>query len=205
MASLAGPTTRKQKDSQGLERRAGPAKRWVALAAYTGWRRNAVLSRTWADIVTDKDGTRWLKLDRKSSKNKKPYKFPIVGDVKRIIDEQRAYVDSLERETQKVIRWLFPFPDGRRIKSPEFWFGRAAKAAGCPDLHIHDMKRFAVSRMVEMGIPEADIMELAGMETRSILYRYNITKERRKVAAVERLTGALDAKPSKKVAEFTAE
>jgi integrase len=95
--------------------------------------------------------------------------------VKRIIDEQRAYVDKLERETQNVIRWIFPYPDGRHIRNPEFWFRRAAKAAGCPDLHIHDLRRFAVSRMVERGIPDADAMELAGMETRSILDTYNIT------------------------------
>lgn len=43
-------------------------------------------------------------------------------------------------------------------------------------------------------------MELVGRETRSILDRYNITNSQRKVAAVEKLTGAFDAKPSKKVA-----
>ncbi len=53
--------------------------------------------------------------------------------------------------------------------------------------------------MVELGIPEADIMELVGRETRSILDRYNITNSRRKVAAVKKLTGALDAKPRRKV------
>jgi len=179
-------------------------KRWVALAACTGWRRNAILSRTWADIITDSDGTRWLTLDRKSSKNAEAYRFPVVGDVKRILDEQRAYVEKLERETETVTRWIFPYPDGRQIRNPEFWFRRAAKAAGCPDLHIHDLRRFAVSRMVEMGVAEADVMALAGMETRSILDRYNVTNERRKVAAVERLTGALDAKPSKQVVGFTA-
>lgn len=42
-------------------------------------------------------------------------------------------------------------------------------------------------------------MELLGMETRSIFDRYNITNARRKVAAVEKLAGALDAKPTRRV------
>jgi hypothetical protein len=40
--------------------------------------------------------------------------------------------------------------------------------------------------MVERGIAEADVIALAGMETRSILHRYNVVNARRKVAAVQR-------------------
>jgi hypothetical protein len=33
---------------------------------------------------------------------------------------------------------------------------------------MHDLRRFAASRMAELGAPETDAMELLGMETRSI-------------------------------------
>jgi integrase len=52
-------------------------KRWVALAACTGWRKRAILTRTWADIRADAAGQSWLQLDRASSKNKEPYRFPL--------------------------------------------------------------------------------------------------------------------------------
>ena len=39
--------------------------------------------RTWTDITTDSDGTCWMTLDGKSSKNAEPYRFPPVGDVGR--------------------------------------------------------------------------------------------------------------------------
>ena len=172
---------------------------WVALAACTGWRREAVLSRKWAHISTDSDGLKWLHLDRRSSKNKEPYRFPVVGDVDRILKEQRAYVERVQKRTGKVIPWIFCFKDGKRIWTPEYWFKRAAKAIGRPELHIHDLRRFAASRMAELGIPESDAMELLGMETRSIFTRYDISSGARKVRAVEQLAGALDAKPQKKV------
>lgn len=80
---------------------------WVALAAYTGWRRVAILSRQWSDIGTDSEGTRWLRLDRVSSKNKEPYRFRVVGDVARILDEQRRYVDLVERATDRIVPHVF--------------------------------------------------------------------------------------------------
>jgi hypothetical protein len=33
---------------------------------------------------------------------------------------------------------------------------------------MHDLRRFAASRMAELGVLETDAMELLGMETRSI-------------------------------------
>lgn len=172
---------------------------WVALAAYTGWRKSAVLTRLWSHIGIDSEGVRWLYLDRQSSKNKEPYRFPVVGDVARILDGQRRFVDGVERTTDRIVPHIFCFPDGRPIKYPRDAFRAAAKAIGYPDLRIHDLRRFAASRMAEMGIHERDAMELLGMETRSIFDRYNITNSRRKIAAVEKLAGALDAEPTRKV------
>jgi integrase len=171
---------------------------WVALAACTGWRKRAILTRTWAHIRTDASGQGWLHLDRRSSKNKEPYRFPVVGDVARILESQRAYVDRVERRTAQVVRWMFPYPDGRPIRFPDNAFKNAAKAAGRPELHVHDLRRFAASRMAELGVPETDAMELLGMETRSIFTRYDISNGARKVRAVERLAGALDAEPKRR-------
>lgn len=114
-------------------------------------------------------------------------------------EAQRAYVDRVERGRARVVPWIFCYPYGRRIKHPENAFNIAAAAIGRPDLNIHDLRRFAASRMAEPGIPETDAMELLGMETRSIFTRYDISSGARKVRAVERLAGALDAEPQRKV------
>lgn len=173
---------------------------WVALAACTGWRKRACLSRRWTHIATDSQGQRWLQLDRRASKNAEPYRFPIVGDVARILEAQRAYVDRVERRRARVVPWIFCYSDGRPIKHPENAFQIAAAAIGRAELHIHDLRRFAASRMAELGIPETDAMELLGMETRSIFTRYDISSGARKVRAVERMAGVLDAKPDRKLA-----
>jgi integrase len=177
---------------------------WVALAASTGWRKNALLSRKWTDIRTDTERQRWLCLDRRSSKNAEPYRFPLVGDVARILDAQRVYVDRVERRRARVVPWIFCYPDGRRIKHPENAFNIAAEAIDRPELTIHDLRRFAASRMAELGIPETDAMELLGMETRSIFSRYDISSGARKVQAVERMAGVLDAKPKQKIKRITS-
>ncbi|UCC74276.1 MAG: hypothetical protein JSV86_06880 [Gemmatimonadota bacterium] len=93
---------------------------------------------------------------------------------------------------------MFPYPDGRPIGFPHNAFRNGAKAAGRPDLHVHDLRRFAASRMAELGVPETDAMELLGMKTRSIFTRYDISNGARKVRAVERLAGALDAEPKRR-------
>lgn len=103
----------------------------------------------------------------------------------------------MERRTAQVVQWVFRYPDGRPIRFPDNAFKNAAKAAGRPELHIHDLRRFAASRMAELGVPETDAMELLGMETRSIFTRYDISNGARKVRAVERLAGALDAEPKR--------
>lgn len=63
---------------------------------------------------------------------------------------------------------------------------------------MHDLRRFAASRIAELGVPETDAIELLGMGTRSIFTRYDISNGARKVRAVERLAGALDAEPKKR-------
>lgn len=98
---------------------------------------------------------------------------------------------SFRLRPARVVPWIFCYPYGRSIKHPEYAFRIAAAAIGRPDLHIHDLRRFAALRMAELGIPETDAMELLGMETRSIFSHCDISSGARKVRAVERLADVL--------------
>jgi integrase len=49
---------------------------------------------------------------------------------------------------------------------------RAVKAINHPDLIFHDLRRTGACNMVEDGIPERTVMEIAGWETLTMLHRY---------------------------------
>lgn len=168
---------------------------WVATCAITGWRKRAVLTRTWDDIREDTMGRRWLFLTRDRSKNKREYRFPVVGDLADVLRAQR-------RRTGQVAPEIFTLPDGRPIRYPDEAFKAAAKAIGRPELVIHDLRRFAVSRLVERGVSETDVMQLCGLRTRSIFDRYNIGTAERRIAAVEGAAGLLAVQADPKIIEL---
>lgn len=129
-----------------------------------------------------------------------------VGLICHITKSPKVCFCSLVAESVEVLKHdkvIITTPDisaGMRVKYPEGAFNIAAAAIGRPDFHIHDLRRCAALRMAELGIPETDAMELLGMETRSIFTRNDISSGARKVRVVERLAGALDAEPRRKVA-----
>lgn len=175
---------------------------WVATCAITGWRKRAVLTRTWNDIRADTTGQKWLYLTRDRSKNKRSYRFPVVGDLADVLDAQRRFADEVITRTGRVTPEIFTFEYGKAIRFPDDAFKAAAAAIGRPELVIHDLRRFAVSRLVERSVSESDIMQLCGLRTRSIFDRYNVGSQERRIAAVERAAGLLAVKPDPKVVEL---
>ncbi len=122
----------------------------------------------------------------------------------RILEAQRDYVDRVQRKTGQLIPWIFCYPDGRPIRFPDEAFKNAAGAINRPDLHVHDLRRFAASRMVESGVHTHEAMALLGMETPSIFERYDIIDRKRKKGAVKKTKGVLDTEPQRKVVGLRA-
>jgi len=113
------------------------------VAYYTGWRKDAVLSRT-KDDIQEINGEEFLYLDRQHSKNGKDVWFPLNAypELRAALERQLAYVRRLEIELTKErgrlvsIPWLFPSGDpherlrGKRMNDFEKAFDSAAERAG---------------------------------------------------------------------------
>jgi integrase len=64
---------------------------------------------------------------------------------------------------------------------------RATKASGKPDLHFHDLCRFAARRLDRAGVGQKTAMAVMGRKTDSIYRRYNVVDHRDRDLAVDRL------------------
>jgi integrase len=85
------------------------------------------------------------------------------------------------------VPWLFPRADGRELGQFHKTWKRACREAGCPSRLVHDLRRRAVKRLVDAGIPEKVAMTVTGHRTRTVFDRYHIVSEVDVRKAVQRL------------------
>jgi len=157
--------------------------RVVGVVAYvTGWRvRSEILTRQWRHVDFDAG---WLRLEPGETKNREGRMFPLTPELRAALLEQRERTDALERETGRVVPWVFwrrRAPGVQKDGMPiglfrKLWI-RACEAAGVPGRIPHDFRRTAVRNMERAGVPRSAAMALVGHKTESIYRRYAISDE----------------------------
>lgn len=142
-------------------------RRLLVLGYHTGWRASAMLNLTW-DRVTD--GIIRPPLMQSTKKWVGP--CPIYGDLHSELEIARMERDRDFPECPWVIHRA-----GRKVVSYDAEWKRYTEAAGSYDLHVHDLRRSAVTNLRRLGLAQAQIMKIIGHKTDAIFYRYNIIDE----------------------------
>lgn len=132
----------------------------------SGWRISAGCKLEWRDIA---DG--YVLLRRENSKNKRPQRLPLIGELETLIEEM-AKVRSLRTPM------VFHYEDGRPFhrSSVSRAFRKASIKAGMRKT-IHDLRRAAARDLIRSGVSEDVARRITGHQTRAVFSRYNITAD----------------------------
>jgi integrase len=125
--------------------------RLIVLALETAMRQGEIVSLTWAEI----DLTRSV-IERKDGKNGSGRTIPLTKKAKEALGD-------------KGIGRLFP-------TFPRKAWETALKKAGIDDLHFHDLRHEAVSRLFECGMNQFEVAAVSGHKTMQMLARYTHLK-----------------------------
>lgn len=122
---------------------------------WTGARRQEVLDLRWEDVHLEGQQP-WARLIGK-------------GDKERLIPLVPGAVRALESmpKAGKGPVWVFITHRGRKAMpvkgwAVSTWFKEAARAAGLPDRHLHDLRHTAATWMAARGVSERIIQEVLG-------------------------------------------
>lgn len=121
---------------------------FILLLIYTGARKNEIAQSTWNDLDEDVIGL-------PDSKNKEPRLIFLPPQV-------MHFVNSLPRTNKTIVGIQEPYKTWNRIR----------KAAGCPDLRIHDLRHSFASAALAAGFDLGPIGAMLGHKSAQTTKRY---------------------------------
>jgi integrase len=165
-----------------------PELRALAVVAFvTGWRKSELLSRQWRHVDFQAG---WLRLEPEETKNRDGRMFPLIPELRDVLQAQHERVAAIQRATGRIIPEVFVRDSGEPVRDFKRAWTTARKRAGIPGRLFHDFRRTAVRNLIRAGIPETVAMRLTGHRTRSVFQRYAIVEEGMLKEAGERLAGS---------------
>ena len=112
-----------------------------------------------------------IDLPGRTTKNKNPRFLPIYGDMEAELSMAISLADSGCP--------LLVQSKGKPVRDWEKSWDAARTLAGVDDVLFHDLRRTALTNMIEAGFSEKEAMEISGHKTRYVFDRYHIVSERR--------------------------
>lgn len=156
----------------------------VTTAFVTGWRiKSELCTRQWQHVDWQAG---FLTLDVGEGKTKEGRRFPLVPELRQVLEAQREYTDKIQKETEAIVPWVF-HANGRPLKHFRRSWLSACRHAGLPGRIPHDMRRTAVRNLERSGVSRSAAMKLVGHKTESIYRRYAIVNEADLTRAGEQL------------------
>ncbi|MFT3745067.1 MAG: tyrosine-type recombinase/integrase [Pyrinomonadaceae bacterium] len=126
----------------------------IVFGIETGCRKGEIMSLTWKQVDLENS---CITINATNTKTEKPRMVPVT-------DRLKAVLESLQkkRSTGKV------FTTGEFQDS----FRRACEKAKLPDVHFHDLRHTAITRMLEKGVPQPLVMKISGHTNIKTFLRY---------------------------------
>jgi len=161
----------------------GYARIALVIAYHTGARKGELcqIRKDRVDFVSNR-----IELSGRTTKNKRARFLPIYGDM-------AAELDMAVAGGNKGCALLIQ-RDGLPVKDFEKAWITACKVADAPGILFHDLRRTALTNMIEAGLSEKEAMEISGHRTRAVFDRYHIVSERRLREMAGKLERHLKAK-----------
>ena len=142
---------------------------FIILAACTGLRKTAILSRKWEEVKLDVEFPS-IFLPKKDSKNRRSNRLPLPQFCVEALKQLPSY--------QKH-EYLFParanvrYRNVAEFQKPHAWdigkrFRRIRDLAGITDLRIHDLRHFATTMLFIEGVSDAIIRKMTGHRRMSL-------------------------------------
>jgi integrase len=166
-----------------------------ALFAFsTGMRSGEIKCMDWSNV---QDADSFIRMRPDQCKNQHGHSVPVIDELMGIIQRRREARTIQIDGTTTLSRFVFHRGDGLEIGDFRKSWAAACEAAGKPNLLFHDLRRAAVTALVNSGVPQLVAMSISGHKTDSMFKRYAIKIEDEQVAAMQ----AVAAYHAKKIAQ----
>lgn len=159
----------------------GYARIALVIAYHTGARRGEIRQIKLDRVKLDQG---IIELARKTTKGtterRQARNLPIYGDM--LPEISRYLKEDIDPGCSYLIQ-----RSGKPVLTFYKVWRAACKEAGIPTALFHDLRRTAVTNMIDAGFSESDAMDISGHKTHSVFRRYNIKSPERTKRLGERL------------------
>lgn len=141
------------------------AQRYVIALYETAMRRDEPLALTW-DKIDLKAGL--IRFDAADVKENYPRRTPISWELRQVLLE----IKEEQKRIASLGGYVFTHKNGQPIKSIRTAFELARKEAKLRDIVPHDLRRTAITRWTELGIPRDIVMAASGHKPANVHDHY---------------------------------